>query len=98
MYGHGKSRLSHAEKTAYPVGRYVILGGCSKGGAVPYVRISPRFVVSKLISWQQIRSNWWFLLLKCGGNALFHKGLPVLTKYFWTNPLYVLLSYEVALV
>jgi hypothetical protein len=51
MYGHGKSRLSHAEKTAYPVGQYVILEGSSKGGAKPYVRISRCFVVSKLIPW-----------------------------------------------
>lgn len=39
------------EKMAYPVGRYVIFRGSSKGGAKPYVRISRCFVVSKLIPW-----------------------------------------------
>jgi len=51
MYGHRKSRLFIIEKTAYPVKRYVIFRGISKDGAKPYVRISPRFVVSKLIPW-----------------------------------------------
>ncbi len=49
--GDAKSRLFHAEKTAYPVGRYVIFRGSSKGGAKPYVRISRCFVVSMLIPW-----------------------------------------------
>ena len=51
MYGHRKSRLFYAEKTAYPVRRYVILEGSSKGSTKPYVRISRCFVVSKLIPW-----------------------------------------------
>ncbi len=49
--------------------------------------LGSKFVVIGVVCCQEMRRN-----------ALFHKVLPVLTKYFWTNPLYVLLSYEVALV
>jgi len=49
--------------------------------------LGSKFVVIGVVCCQEMQRN-----------ALIHKGLPVLTKYFWTNPLYVLLSYEVALV
>jgi hypothetical protein len=83
MYGHGKSRLSHAEKTAYPVGRYVILGGAVQRAALYRMSAFPgvssyqssslgsKFVVIGVVCCQEMRRN-----------ALFHKVLPVLTKYF----------------
>ena len=83
MYGHRKSRLFHAEKTAYPVGRYVILEGNSKGnqnrmsvfpGVSSYQNsfLGSKFVAIGVIRCQEMR-----------GNALLHKVLRDHTKYLY---------------